>query len=171
VPRPLVLGTAIRSVAQAGGPMEARMSIDVSGLIPAVSIVGSLAAAAVVFRVKRELDMQKKGEITWLPWCDVLLLSAVTLILLVVVVPVTTGLVAHLPVRAVAVAAAAAATVLAAAYPYALLAHYRLLLGRGRTDPRTNPEPGERLFVWLGVALATATFIFALACRLYAPDK
>jgi len=36
----------------------------------------------------------------------------------------------------------------AADFPFAILSHYRLLLGSKRRGPRENPEPAERWIVW-----------------------
>jgi len=142
------------------------MLSDASTLVAVASIVGSFAVAMLTFRVSRELCMESKGETTWIPWCDRLLLAGLTAALLLVVVPATTGLITISVVRAIAAAACGAATVLATAYPFALLAHYRLLLGRRRTGARDNPEPGERAIVWVAVGLAAAVFLWTLMYRL-----
>jgi len=57
-------------------------------------------------------------------------------------------------------AAASAACVMVGGYIFAILAHYRLILGRRRIGPRVNPEPGER-------AVFCVTIVVALGLSLW----
>ena len=59
-------------------------------------------------------------------------------------------------------AGCAATSMMVAGYIFGILAHYRLLFGKGRTGPRDNPEPAERWIVILSVVLAIAVFLLVL---------
>jgi hypothetical protein len=104
--------------------------------------------------------MHAELEINWIPWADLMLLLAATIALLLVLLP----LVAADPIswvhRRLPAPSCAAAILLVAAYPFALFAHYRLILGRGGSGPRSNPEPGEKLLVLLSLVVAGATAIW-----------
>jgi hypothetical protein len=45
--------------------------------------------------------------------------------------------------------------ILVAGYVFAILAHYRLILSEGRTGPRDNPEPSERLIIKISIIVGS----------------
>ena len=127
----------------------------------ATMVVG-FGAVVLMFRVSRELEMQEKGEVTWVAYSDWLVIAGVFLagllgIVLSLIVPQVHGF----PER-LAAASCATATVLLVGYVLGILAHYRLILGRARTGLRENPEPAERVIVWMFVVLGIAIFITIL---------
>ena len=114
----------------------------------------------IYFRVQRELQMHAELEINWIPWADLMLLLAATIALLLVLLPLLAAAPTSWAHRRLPAPSCAAAILLVTAYPFALFAHYRLILGRGRSGPRSNPEPGERLLVLLSLVVAGATAIW-----------
>lgn len=131
-----------------------------STIVTVASLIGSFGAAVLVFRVQREASMDSGGEITWIPWADRLLLTAVLSSLLLGVFPVLSGLGGEVVLR-LATASTSAAVWLLAGYVLAILGHYRLILGRRRTGARSNPEPAERWITWITVGMAAVAFIVA----------
>jgi hypothetical protein len=129
--------------------------MDTGALLTAASIVGAFGTSVLTFRIQREIEVEKSGGPTWIPWADVQMLGATVTSLAVVGVLLVVGSEVSATLR-LASAGLAAAAVLAAGYPPAVLAHYRLLPGSSRTGPRTNPEPAELVLVLLSAALALA---------------
>ena len=134
---------------------------DAGMLSTVASIISALGGAMLVFRIQREIEMRKAGEITWIPQCDLLLISATEIALLFVLLP---SLVISHSSRWMVLPAAACvtATILMAGYVPAILAHYRLILSGGRSGSRTNPEPSERWIVRLTVTLAICAALFVI---------
>jgi len=135
---------------------------DVGILGTIASVIAGFGGAMLLFRLQRELQAQKESEPTWLAWADRLLILATLTALLLVLLPLVAttnrpGVVAHLPA-----AGCAAALILMAGYIPAILAHYRLFLGAGRSGPRGNPEPAERVIVLLTVLIALVVFFCVL---------
>ena len=135
---------------------------DVPTLVAIASIVGTVPTAILPFRMQREIDMARRGENTWVPWAERLLLIAAALSLITVLLPMLLGFGALNWVLRGSTAVLAATIILVAGYPLALLAHYRFILSHGRKGPRVNPEPGEYLVVvWTAAAaLAVGGFCF-----------
>jgi hypothetical protein len=44
-------------------------------------------------------------------------------------------------------------------YIFAILAHYRFLLGKERKGPRTNPEPAEKFVIIITTVTCIGVFI------------
>ena len=142
---------------------EAGIWPDAATLATIASVIAAFSVTMVFFRVQREIDMGKEGEMNWMPWADRMLIAACSIALVFVLLP----LVATKPVwpiyRMLPSAACAAAVVLLACYPFALLAHYRVILafkngvGEGQ---RVNPEPGEELVVRFASAFATVAAVW-----------
>jgi hypothetical protein len=124
---------------------EVETLVTVSGIYLAFSV------AVLVFRVQRESEMEKQAETTWIPWAD-RLLFAVGACSTIVIALALAGIPASF--LKIMVAGELAATMFILFYPLALLAHYRLILRGDRHGPRDNPEPGERVLVWIAVAIA-----------------
>jgi hypothetical protein len=130
-------------------------------LIGVAAIVLGFGVTVVMFRIQRELQMQEANEPIWIARSDVLILASIFASVFLVLLPLL--LLPKLDyVIAVARAGCVAAIILEAGYIPAILAHYRIGFGKDRHGPRTNPEPTERLFVWLFAIFAAGCFSFAL---------
>ena len=138
---------------------------DSGTLASVASVIAAFGSAMIFFRVQREISMEEEEEINWIPWADWLLVIATWTCLILVIVPLMLLDPASRVFRVVPAAACAAAAVMVAGYPLAILAHYRFLFARGRTGPRTNPEPAERLIVITAFALAVIAFAFGVEVR------
>lgn len=130
------------------------------------SIISAFGIAMLVFRIQRELAMQKAGEMNWIPQSDWLLVWATEISLLLVLLPL---LIAPRTSRWIAlpVAGCASACVLVAGYIPAVFAHYRLILSGKRSGPRANPEPSERLIVLATVVAAVLLAALMLSKLLF----
>jgi len=111
------------------------------------------------FRIHRELSIQAQGEPIWIACSDWLLLAATTIALVFVLLPLISGLVPEPPRALLAAAACSTSIVLVSGYLLAILAHYRLIFGRGRDGPRENPEPAEQIAVVATAVLAFGVFL------------
>jgi hypothetical protein len=131
------------------------------------SILSGFGISVFMFRIQRELRVRDADPQSpnWLAWADYLILVAILLSLLLVVLPLTAmpepGRLAY----SIAAASCAAASLLVAAYPFAILDHYRIEIGTWRTRGGEHPqerhkgEPVERMIVFGAAALAAATFV------------
>lgn len=133
--------------------------LGASDFITIASVAFGFGAAMLFFRIQRELEMERAGEPRWVPWADSLIVLATLSSLLLVLLPL---LILGQAAVAVAGAACTASAVLVAAYIPALLAHYRLVFGKGRSGPRNNPEPAEGVIAFGGFVLAVGAFIWKL---------
>jgi hypothetical protein len=132
------------------------------GLVEVASAIAGFGSALLVFRIQRELQMRGKEETTWVPWADRLLLAATLVSLLLVILPLVAlsfrpGILQSLPA-----ASCAASVVMLAGYVPSILAHYRLLFGTDTSGPRANPEPAERVLVWIAAGLGITVFLLIL---------
>jgi glucan phosphoethanolaminetransferase (alkaline phosphatase superfamily) len=134
------------------------MTVDAGTLANIASVIAAFGAAMLFFRIQRELQMRGKGEPVWLPWADWLLVAATLICLLLVIVPIVSTSSLNLPA-----AASASAAILVAGYVFAILAHYRIVFGRNRDGPRSNPEPAELLFVIVATVAAVGVFMWRLS--------
>jgi hypothetical protein len=120
------------------------------------AIIAGFGVAMLFFRIQRELTMRDHDEAIWIPWADWLIVAATLSALLLVLLPVV---VAPGPASlTVASAACAAALILVAGYVFAILAHYRVWIGKQRSGPRSNPEPAEKAWVVASTILAGIAF-------------
>jgi hypothetical protein len=132
-------------------------------LIAVAAIVIGFGLTVIMFRVQRELWVQEKHS-DWRNWVassDFLIFVSLLLGVLVSVILLLPGL--RPRAEAFASAACASALILQFGYIPAILAHYRIDMGRKRTEerkPRERGEPVERCFVYLFGFLAAAGFIF-----------
>jgi hypothetical protein len=69
--------------------------------------------------------------------------------------------------EALASAACFSAIILQVGYIPAILAHYRIEIGKKRTGDRQKGEPTERICVYLSIALAAVGFIVVFCQHLY----
>ena len=137
---------------------------DTGTLATIASVIAAFAITMVFFRVQREIHMKGAGEINWIPWADRLLLVACTLALVLVLLPLVAAHPSSWAYQRMPSSACAAAILLVAAYPAALLAHYRFIFRFGDRTQRVNPEPGEMLVVMvaLAAALTVAAWVYYL---------
>lgn len=133
--------------------------IETGSLLAVASIVGGFGINVLMFRLRRELQMQNQDEKTWIPWADRLVLAAVILSLSTVLLLLAGSALPFLPTWLSSPLLAASVTLLLG-FPPAILSHYRLLGGRKQNGSRENPEPSEKLWV-VGTAVA-ALVIFVL---------
>ena len=137
------------------------MNIDTMSNIAA--IIAGFGSAALVFRIQRELEMEEQGEVIWIPWADRLLIASVTLSLIFVLLLQLVFPDIETLSFALSRGFLAAALVMMAGYIFAILAHYRMLFGGKRTGPRVNPEPPERIIVFVSLFVAIAAFALVIA--------
>jgi hypothetical protein len=135
---------------------------DPGTLSTVASIPSGFGVTMLFFRIQRELQMGKEGEPVWIPLADWLLVCATLVSLLLVILPLVALTVPAGTLHRLPAAACSASSVLVACYILSILAHYRLLFRRKRPGPRSNPEPAERVLVFMTGALATALFAVIL---------
>ena len=128
---------------------------DNGALTTIASVVSGFGVAMLFFRIERELRMQKKGEIVWIPYSDWLLIIAT--IISIILYSILPKIILGLPV-----AGCAAATIMVTGYLIGILAHYRLIFAGDRSGPRFNPEPPERVIVLVAGLLAVLTFLMVI---------
>lgn len=94
------------------------------------SILAGFGVTVLMFRIQRELHVREVHPDwpNWLAWADYMVLAAIFLALIVVVLPLA-AIGAHPWILAVAAAGSSAAALLLAAYPIAILDHYRIGFG------------------------------------------
>lgn len=136
--------------------------VEDSILASIASIMAGFGSAMLFFRIDREIRMHEQEEVTWIPWADWLLISATLTSLLLVILPIVTlsprpGVLRNLPA-----AGCSAASVLVAGYIFAILAHYRLILGHNRSGSRGNPEPAEERLVLFVAFVGILVFFLVL---------
>jgi hypothetical protein len=136
---------------------------DASSLATIAGIISAFGVAMLLFRIQRELYMQKAGEPSWMPWADRLLIGATLISVLFVILPMLLIGYAQSPWVLLPRAAAAAACPMVAGYVFGILAHYRWLFGKNRRGPRTNPEPAEKYVVLGAVFAALAVILWIVA--------
>ncbi len=141
-------------------PLVTHMAEE-STLATVATIIAAFGTAMLFFRIQRELEMQRSGETIWIPWADGLIVLSTLISLVLVVLPliIASNVAGTLMVASTA---CAAAVVLVAGYPFAILAHYRIIMGGGRTGLRDNPEPAERTCVIVTIGLAVLAALVTL---------
>ena len=112
---------------------------DTGTLATVASIVSAAGVTMLYFRIQREAEIQRRGEPTWIPVADRLLLGATFTAIVVVLLPILFFDSRFLG-RRVPTAGCAAALIALGGYVLALLAHYRLMFGSRRAGPRENPR-------------------------------
>lgn len=104
--------------------------------------------------------MAQKGERTWIPLADCLLILAVIFSLFLVILPLILTSHSSLFIGKLARAGCSASTVVLGGYIPSILAHYRLIFGNKRKGPRVNPEPAEK--AWIVITILSAIVIFVV---------
>jgi hypothetical protein len=138
--------------------------MEVDSLTNSASIIAGFASAALVFRLQREIQMEDQAEITWVPRADWLLIVSALASLLLVILPFSLPLLPSMSALLLAQSALSLSVVLLFGYLFAILAHYRLILGRSRSGPRENPEPAERVIFWITVSIGFIVFVISMYC-------
>jgi hypothetical protein len=132
-------------------------SLNPGDLIAVAAVVIGFGLTAIMFRVQRENDMRENGERVWIAWSDYLILASVLLAVFLVVIPILV-----FSSQKLATAASAAAIILQAGYIPAILAHYRIGIGKARDEkklPRAKGEPAEKWLVIISGGLALVFFL------------
>jgi hypothetical protein len=132
------------------------------------SILSGFGISVFMFRIQRELRVRDEHPQwpNWLAWADYLILAAILVSLLLVVLPLMAVAEPGLFVYSIAAGSCAAASLLIAAYPFAILDHYRIEIGTWRTRAGERPlvrhkgEPIERIIVVGAAILAATAFLF-----------
>jgi len=130
------------------------------------SILSGFCISVFMFRIQRELRVRDEHPTwpNWLAWADYLIMAAITISVLLVIIPLVASPAPSRAAFAVAAASCAAASILLLAYPFAILDHYRIEIGAWRTKEGESPkarhkgEPVERVIVVSAVVIATVTF-------------
>jgi hypothetical protein len=122
-------------------------------IIAASAIIIGFGLTVIMFRIQRELLVRENpdkypGWPSWLAWSDYLILFSALLGFGAVV------LVLAFSLLALASAFCAAAVILQSAYFPAILAHYRIEIGKNRTGKRQKGEPAEKWIVRLATVIA-----------------
>lgn len=135
---------------------------DATTLATIASLITGFGTAMLLFRIQREVDMHSKGERIWIPWADWLLVATTILCLTAVLLPLVSGFFENRAAIQIAAASTSASILFVVGYIFSILAHYRLILGFGRTGPRTNPEPAEAVLVVASIVAAVlfGTWVF-----------
>jgi hypothetical protein len=109
------------------------------------SIVAGFGTAVLLFRIQRELYMDEKKQPQWVPGSDWMLIVAIGLSLLFVLLPITAINFSSTIGSRIPVASCAASLILMAGYPFAILAHYRLILYSNIENgtPSIGPEEDQ----------------------------
>jgi hypothetical protein len=137
--------------------------LDIGSLMTVASIVAGFGVAVLVFRIQRETTLQTK----WIPWADWLLIAATMVALGGVILPIISFSQPPACVVKFGSAASSLVVLLVIGYPFAILAHYRLIGAEGaarakRSEARYNPEPLERRWVIVTFTIAILVFIARL---------
>jgi hypothetical protein len=138
--------------------------LDAGSLITAAAIIAATGTATLMFRLQREIQiMERCKEQNWLACADWLAIASMVAALITVVALALFGQ-ASLVIR-LASSLISAGAILFAGYPFAILAHYRLLFGKNREGPRENPEAAEKYIILaislLALLLSAARSVFA----------
>jgi hypothetical protein len=138
-------------------------------LIAVAAILVGFGLTVIMFRLQRELYVQEQHPQwpNWLAWSDYLILASMLVAVFFVVLPILAFPVVTRMREALASAACISAIILQVGYIPAILAHYRIEIGRSRTGDRQKGEPTERLYVYLSIALRTVGFIIVFYQRLH----
>lgn len=138
------------------------MTVTPDGLSNLAALIVGFGVAVFVMRITREIEMGERGERQWVPWADRLLIGAVVASLSAVVIL----LVREGSGTRLGTALILGPVVCLIGYPFALLAHYRLLPPeRWKSDKslRDNPDGWEGPIVIVTVVAALGLTLYYLA--------
>jgi hypothetical protein len=115
--------------------------------IAVAAILLGFGLTAIMFRVQREIYVREVNkEENWIAWADFLIFASILLVLSLIVIPLLV-----FSCQTYASAASTAAFILQAGYIPAILAHYRIEIGKSRNvegRSRDRGEPAEKWIVW-----------------------
>ena len=149
--------------------MSTAAHLSPEAYLTVASILAGFGVTVLMFRIQRELQVVNEPDdpqLTWLSWADWLVVGSITLSLIGVVVPLVAVSEPKQWSYALAAASCTAASLLLAAYPFAIVDHYRLVWGKTRwrkTMRNKIAEPGAKIIV----AIAFIAAIIAFASILY----
>jgi hypothetical protein len=135
------------------------MIADIGSLVTIASIISGFGIAMLYFRIQRELQMHDQMELNWIPWADRLLIVATLVSLLFVLLPVVLFDKKWEIISKIIIGSSASSIIMVVGYIFAILAHYRFLLGKERKGPRTNPEPAEKFVIIITTVTCIGVFI------------
>jgi protein-S-isoprenylcysteine O-methyltransferase Ste14 len=146
------------------------MHLSAEAYLTVASILAGFGVTVLMFRIQRELQVENDPDWTWLPWADWLVLGSIVLSLVGVVLPLVSVRDPGQFSYAIAAASCAAASLLLAAYPFAIIDHYRLAWGKGRWTKsmrNTIAEPGEKIIVIVTSIAGALIFASILYSRIF----
>ena len=126
----------------------------------AAAVLLGFELTAFSWRVARESQVGDGGDVTWLPWCDRILLLALVATGNIFVIPVFVG-----DAGLVAEWLLALAALLLVGYPFALAGHYEMYAVGKRS--MTHFPHQERMAIGLVVAVV---LVYALTSQVNADD-
>ncbi len=122
---------------------------------PAAALAG-FQIAAVTWRIKREIEMEARDELTWITVSDcIMVLSFLLVVVGVFLVPI-----AHSDFEQLAAGMFATAFVLFATTPFVLFGHYNLYPLGNRERPRTWMTKQEMVVLVIAGPVVTASLIW-----------
>jgi hypothetical protein len=144
--------------------MSGQLGKTSGDLIAVAAIIVGFGLTVIMFRAQREIWVQDQRPDwpNWLAWSDYLIIVSVLLASFAALIPLLAISTAEKTIQAVASASLVAALILQVGYIPAILAHYRIEIGRTRTGPREKGEPAERRIVVCGLLGAAAGFAMVL---------
>ena len=146
--------------------MSADAHLSAEAYLAVAAITAGFGVSVLMFRIQRELTVVNEPDdpsLNWLPWADWLILGSISLSLIGVILPLVIFKAPDQLKFSVAAASCAAGTVLLAAYPFAIIDHYRLIWGKRRWRKSMRnviAEPGEKVIVIAAALIAAGAFIF-----------
>lgn len=137
------------------------MNVGAGEIIGTAAIIIGFALTVIMFRVQRELHVQENHSDwpNWLAWADYLIVAALLLATAAIVIVLLASSVPGRETAGWPLAMCVAALFLQVGYVPAILAHYRIEIGRNRTGPRHKGEPAERLWVFIAGAAALTVLV------------
>lgn len=137
------------------------VSMEVSELWTVAAVLAGFQVSAFIWRINRELTMEKEGEITWLTWAErFLTISFLLLVCGVFLVPLLSSITPNTVAKLLGTA-----IVVSAVYPFVLAGHYNLYGSWGKEIPRCNVTKQERAVARVSIVLiaASVSLIWLLA--------
>ena len=132
----------------------------VGGYLTVASILSGFCVTALMFRVQREIEVQKDQKSdSWIAYADFLILATILVALILVVLPLVIFSQPSAKLTLFARSSCSAAAVLLAGYPAAILDHYGILPGFSRKAPPAPAAPIEKYIVPIFFALSVLAFV------------
>jgi hypothetical protein len=122
------------------------------------SLVATAGAATLLFRIQREIVMEQQQQRIWIAGADWLMIGATLVAIVLALLPLLFFYDSELGGRRIPTAACTASLAAMGGYSLGILAHYRLLFGKGRSGDREPTEPAELVIILVTVAVAVFLF-------------